>query len=127
MSNDNKKKWCKEITSEIEHQSYDIQRAIDYMLMVYCVYLGNIVINNKFHFNGLEMKIYIENKYHFLNDNYYNNVLDVSEFLNNSSGKIYNKDYKKILSKQKKVILYFQIHLIQKNIIMVLIIINMKF
>ena len=107
MSNDNKKKWCKEITSEIEHQSYDIQRAIDYMLMVYCVYLGNIVINNKFHFNGLEMKIYIENKYHFLNDNYYNNVLDVSEFLNNSSGKIYNKDYKKILSKQKKVILYF--------------------
>ena len=102
MSNDNKKKWCKEITNEIEHQSYDIQRAIDYMLMSFCSYMGFLFVNNKFNFQGLDMNIYINNTYSFLNDNYYNNILDVSDFLNNSSGKIYNKDYKKILSKAKE-------------------------
>ena len=102
MSNDNKKKWCKEITNEIEHQSYDIQRAIDYILMSFCSYMGFLFVNNKFDFQGLDMNIYINNTYSFLNDNYYNNILDVSDFLNNSSGKIYNKDYKKILSKAKE-------------------------
>ena len=102
MSNENKKTWCKKITNEIEHQSYNTQRATDYMLMIYCVYFGKLLINNTIKFIGLDPTIYIRNQYTFLNDNYYNNILDVSEFLNNSSGKIYNKDYKKILSKAKE-------------------------
>jgi DNA adenine methylase len=112
MSNENKKKWCKEITNGIEHQSYDTQRAIDYMLMSFCSYMGFLFVNNKFNFQGLEMNIYIRNTYTFLNYNYYNNILDISDFLNNSSGKIYNKDYKKILSKAKEGDFVFLVHLI---------------
>ena len=102
MSNENKKNWCKELTSKIEYQSYDIQRAIDYLLMVGCSYLGTILINNKLYFSSLNRDIYEKNQCAFLNDNYYNNLLDVSDFLNHSRGKIYNKDYKKILSKAKE-------------------------
>jgi site-specific DNA-adenine methylase len=47
------------------------------------------------------MNIFIRNYYPFLIQNNYNNILEVSEYLNNSKGKIFNKSYEKILDKAK--------------------------
>jgi len=89
----NKVSYCRELTNKIDDMSYDINRASVYMLMKYCVYMGNIIINNKFYFKGLDLNISINNDYPFLKKDNYDNIKTVSEFLNNSSyGKIYNKD-----------------------------------
>jgi DNA adenine methylase len=102
MTKENKIKYCKNITSILDDLEYDVLRTSIYMLMKYCSYLGDILINNKFVFNGLNLRIYIDNKYYFLEQNNYNNILNVSDFLNNSNGHIYNKDYKEILKKSKE-------------------------
>jgi len=62
--------------------------------------MGNILINNKIKFQGLNMRI-LGNKYYFLEQYYFQNLNNVSKFLNNSKGKIYNKDYSLILDKAK--------------------------
>ena len=101
LTNENKKKYCRELTSKIDDMKYDINRAITYMLMKYCAYMGDIFINNQFYFRGLDQNIYIRNKSFFLEKNYSNNMLDVSEYLNDTKGTILNKDYKTVLSKSK--------------------------
>ena len=90
---------CKEITSKIEDMSYDAKRASTYLLMKYCCYMGNIIINDNFFFQGLDLHIIARNRYYFLENNNYNNIRSVSEFLNKTTGKIYNQSYEKILSK----------------------------
>ena len=100
MSNDRMVENCKEITNKLNDMSYNIDRASTYMLMKYCSYMGNIIHNNKFYFNGLDANIY-NNNYTFLKETNYENIRNVSDFLNNTKGKIYNKDYKDILEKAK--------------------------
>ncbi len=102
LSKENKIKKCRKLTINLENMEYDNKRAIIYMLMKYCAYNGVIIKDNKYIFNGLDMHIYIQNKYFFLTESYYNNILQVSEFLNDSNGKIYNRDYKYILSKAQE-------------------------
>ena len=99
---ENKVKQCKEITSTIEDLPYDKHRATVYLLMTACVYNGILIKKNKLCFQSLEMNISCANKYPFLKDTYYTKLLQISQFLNESSGKIYNKDYTKILSKAKE-------------------------
>jgi DNA adenine methylase len=101
LSKTDKVKYCKEITSKIEKLPYDIKRASIYLLMKYCSYMGHIIINNKFLFQGLDMHIYLENNYPFLKQNNYDNILEVSEYVNNSKGQIFNKSYEIILDKAK--------------------------
>jgi DNA adenine methylase len=102
LSNKDKVIYCKEITSKIELLPYDLERASDYLLMKFCSYTGDIIIKNKFHFSSLDMHIYIQNNYPFLKQNNYDNILKVSQFLNNLNGKIFNKSYEIILNKAKK-------------------------
>lgn len=101
LPKDDKVKTCREITSNIESMKYDEKRASIYMLMKFCVYMGNIVINNKYYFKSLDLPITINNRYFFLEENNYNNLLNVSTFLNNKNGKIFNKSYEEILNKAK--------------------------
>ena len=102
MSIDRKTDYCKKITANIGNLPYDIDRAITYMLMKACVYMGEIFQKNKFLFSGLELKISSKNHYAFLTIRNYDNILNVSDFLNETNGTIYNTDYKKVLSKAKK-------------------------
>jgi DNA adenine methylase len=102
LSKEDKVKYCKEITSKIESMPYDIERASVYLLMKFCSYTGDIIYNNKFFFKSLDMNIFIRNYYPFLLQNNYNNIQLVSQFLNNKSGKIFNKSYEKILDKAKE-------------------------
>jgi len=101
MSIQNKKKYCRELTSKIEDMKYDINRSITYMLMKYCAYMGNIFVNNKFYFCGLELQIAFNNSCGFLNKPHLDNMLDVSDYLNDTNGTILNADYKTVLSKAK--------------------------
>ena len=101
LSKQDKVKYCKEITSKIELMPYDIKRASVYLLMKFCVYMNNIIINNKFFFQSIDLHILSRNKYYFLEENNHDNILEVSEFLNNSKGKIFNKSYEIILDKAK--------------------------
>jgi DNA adenine methylase len=101
LSKSNQLLDCRNITSKIDYMPYDIKRASVYMLMKFCVYMGDIIIHNKFYFNGLDTNIFIRNSYPFLKQTYYDNIIEVSNFLNNN-GKIFNETYEKILNKAKK-------------------------
>ena len=102
LSNLDKRILCKEITNKIETSTYDINRACKFMLMKFCAYMGNIITKNIMCFPGLDFNIYTKNSYSFLTENYFNNLNNTSNFLNETNGKIYNKDYSLILEKAKK-------------------------
>ena len=102
LSNLDKRILCKEITNTIETSTYDINRACKFMLMKFCAYMGNIITKNIMCFPGLDFNIYTKNSYSFLTENYFNNLNNTSNFLNETNGKIYNKDYSLILEKAKK-------------------------
>lgn len=102
LSNRDKIIYCKEIVSTIKNMNYNIERAIIYTLMKFCSYMGEIIINNKFYFKGLEQNIYNNNRYSFLTRSYFNNLKNINIFLNETNGRIFNTDYKKILRKAKK-------------------------
>lgn len=99
---EDKKEYCQKITLNIESIEYNIKRAAIYMLMLYCSHMPNIIRNDNFYFPGLDMSIYIRNNYPFLKPTYYSNLVEVSTFINNSKGKIYNKSYEQVLDKAKK-------------------------
>jgi DNA adenine methylase len=102
LSKEDKVIYCKEITSKIELMPYDIKRASMYLLMKFCAYTGDIIVNNNYTFMGLDKNIFIRNNYPFLLQKNYDNINYVSQFLNNKSGKIFNKSYEKILDKAKR-------------------------
>ena len=70
--------------------------------MKYCSYTGDIIYNNKFYFKSLDMNICIRDYYPFLLQNNYDNINQVSKFLNTKHGKLFNKSYEKILDKVKE-------------------------
>lgn len=92
---------CRVITSSIEKMTFDAKRAILFLLMKSCAYMGNIIVNNKFYFNGLDLKLY-NNDNAFLKEDNYKNICEVSKYLNDTNGKIYNEDYKTILETAKR-------------------------
>ena len=102
LSNENKIKYCKALTDTLNKLPYDIYRASIYMLLKYCSFTGNIIVNNEYFFHNLDMNIYINNRYYFLEDNNYNNLLNVSKYINIEKGIIYNEDYKFVLDISKK-------------------------
>jgi DNA adenine methylase len=102
LSKKEKLEFCRDITNTIEELNYDVYRASIIMLMKFCVYMGNIIVNNKLYFQGINLSIINYNSYYFLDNIYYSNLLNVSSYLNSSKGLILNKDYKNILDKTKK-------------------------
>lgn len=91
--------YCRKITHSISDMKYTSKRATTFLLMKYCAF-SDIVKNNKFYFSGLDIYIYKKNCYSFLNKLFFENIHNISKFLN--SGKIYNKSYEEILKKAKK-------------------------
>ena len=102
MSKQKKIEYCRNIKETIDKMNYNITRETIFMLMKFCVYMGNIIIKNKFYFMGLDLHISIQNRCFFLEKNNYNNLNKVAEYLNSSNGLILNKDYKEVLNKVKK-------------------------
>ena len=100
LSKDKKIKLCNKKTSNLNN-SKSQSRAINFLLMKACSFMGTIMKNDVFSFNGLELSILAYNKYPFLSESYFENIKKISQFLNETNGKIYNSDYKKILKKAK--------------------------
>ena len=94
---------CKNIIEKkLPNMKYDKKRAVNYMIMKDCSFCGVILIDNKFKFPSLCPSITSKNKYFFMSDTKLDNIENVSEFLNETKGKIYNTDYKDILCMTKK-------------------------
>ena len=103
MSKEKKEETCFEITEEkLPNMNYDKKRALNYLNMSCCSFNGMIFKNNKFVFPHLCPSIGIKKKYYFMSDTKLDNIENVSEFLNETEGKIYNTDYKDILCMTKK-------------------------
>jgi DNA adenine methylase len=93
---------CRKQTESLNCSVISETRTCKYLLMKACVYMGNILIKDRYYFKGLELGITVNNNHPFLTENYYKNIKNVSEYLNKNKGQIYNADYKKILKKAKK-------------------------
>ena len=102
LSKENKRNKCKDIINKLNTSDYGDKRSIEYILMKACSYMGHILVNNTFKFCGLEIHISMNNHCAFLSEDYLLNFTRVSKYLNESKGKIYNGDYKRILKKAKK-------------------------
>lgn len=94
--------FCREITTNLNTHKLSRKRSVNLLLMIFCAYMGIIVINDKYRFQGLEKRLYNDNKYYFLTPNYYNRIQQVSQLLCNTDTIIYNKDYSAILELTKK-------------------------
>lgn len=102
LTNDEKIKMCVKITNTIENLPYDEKRASIFILMKFCSYMGHIMKKNIFIFQGLNCNIFLKNQYYFLTEKYFDLLNEIHLFLETTNGKIFNKDYKKILEKAKK-------------------------
>lgn len=100
LSNKEKLMYCRTITDKLNVKSTSQSRSVNMLFMMYCCYMGQIYHKDKYYFNGLELNISVGNRYAFFQKTYYDNIMDVSQYLKNH--KIYNMDYKSILSKSKK-------------------------
>lgn len=102
-SRDSKRQFCKDITDTLNYRDHGTDRTIDFLLMMQCCYMGVLKKKGKFYFYGMDPHIYMDNKCFFLTPKYYQNIMEISNFINASSkNKIFNTDYKKILQKAKK-------------------------
>jgi len=102
LSPDEKLKYCRKKTLEIPKKPYGPSRTILWLVMIFCAYMGYIVNNGKYYFNGLEGKLYYEKSLYFVKDKYFKTLRSVHEYLNSSNGIIHNEDYTKILKLAKK-------------------------
>jgi DNA adenine methylase len=99
LSVEDKKKLCHDIIITFNEGITDEETVLDYLLMNHCVYMGHLIRKGKYNFYGLELHV-LNDKYFFLRDTYYNKIREISEYIKN--GKIFNKDYKKIICKAKE-------------------------
>ena len=97
-----KKIYCEKLTDKLNSSKLSKNKRTEtYLLMLFSSFLGLISSEDRFYFKGLEREIKNDN-YSFIKDRYTDNLHDVSDFLNETSGQIYNKDYRYVLSKTKK-------------------------
>jgi DNA adenine methylase len=97
----NKKEFCQKLLTELDVIKNIKIKAITYLFLKNCAYMGFITIHNNPCFYGLDLNILSKKNTFILSDNYIPNIQKISNFINQSNGKIYNKDYKIILHKAK--------------------------
>jgi DNA adenine methylase len=90
---------CKEIVEGFNICKSD---TCIFLIMTMISYMGSIIANDRYILTSLNPKIFVTEKIYFLSDAYYTNLLQVSDFLNSTEGKIYNIDCKKVLHKAKE-------------------------
>jgi DNA adenine methylase len=99
LSNEDKLKKCKEITSKLEGYRSKKRTAM-YLLMIYCCINGSIEGMQGLSFNGLYGTIYKSESVHIFTEKYVKKITELSVILKN--GCILNGDYKETLKKAKK-------------------------
>ena len=76
------------------------KRTLVYLILTYCSFNGNLILNNKWYIGGLYGTLYLNNTLHIFTEKYKDKIRKISKILKNT--KIYNKDFTKILEKAKK-------------------------
>lgn len=102
LSKEDKLVYCQQLVQKLNHLRVGVKRSAIYLLMKYCAYMGHIISQNKYKIYGLDGPLYKNKSIYFLSDKYFNNLVNISEYLNKSNGLILNKDYKEILKVAKK-------------------------
>lgn len=93
--------YCRDLLNKLGNMPYDVNRTGYYLFVKHCAYMGHITQNNKPYFTGLNINILKTGRIPFLTERHFKNIKNVSEFLNKTKGRIYNRDYKQILDKCK--------------------------
>jgi DNA adenine methylase len=101
LSNEDKLLECKAKTKAIINLKMNRIRAAWFILMIYCAFLGQIIRDNKYAFGSLEATIYHNKSLHCASSKYAANLLEINKFMSSTKWKLYNTDYKKIISKAK--------------------------
>jgi DNA adenine methylase len=78
------------------------KRAVYYIMLKYIAYLGHIFVKNEFRYVGIENNLYKQNSPYYMTEKYLKNLENVHQYLNSSTGSIYNDDYAVILKKTRK-------------------------
>lgn len=102
LDNFDKKNWCIKLTNKIETLPFNKERARSYLILKFCSYMGHFTKNGCFYFYGLDRDLSTKNISSFYTPNYFKNLKIVHQMLNDTDGKIFNKDYISILKKAKK-------------------------
>ena len=91
--------YCKKILLKMD--TYEKKkRTLAYLILTYCSFNGNLILNNKWYIGGLYGSLYLNNTLHLFTDKYKDKIRKISKILKKI--KIYNKDYTKILENAKK-------------------------
>jgi DNA adenine methylase len=97
-----KKIHCHMIANKLNHISLGIKRTTYFIMLKFCSFFGKIIQNNKYVFPGLDIKHKNTINSFELSPKYYKNLQDINQYLNKTSGTIFNTDYKQILRKAKQ-------------------------
>jgi DNA adenine methylase len=101
MNSEQKKQYCSYLTSSINQMEYTAKRAVTFLLMKYCAYMGHIMVKNIYKYQGLELNLYNPKQIYFLSNSFILLLDQVNQFLNSTKGIIMNTDYKNVLKKVK--------------------------
>jgi DNA adenine methylase len=88
---------CRELTVRMENMPYNVCRAVHYLILKNCVYMGVLLRHNRYYFRGLDMSLYGRKK--VFSDKYYENLRQICAHMHKT--KIIQGDYKQILSKAR--------------------------
>jgi DNA adenine methylase len=96
---DNKLEYMRRLCKSIYTMQFDEKRSSNFLVSKNLAYMGLLPIkDNGYYFNGFELNFDRKEKHKIFSDSYYRNISNISMFMNNTNGKMYNKDYKKIIS-----------------------------
>lgn len=71
-------------------------------MMTHCAFMGYFLVRGSYKIYSINKDLYEKDKLYFASQQYYDNLLKVSSYLNISNGRIENKDYSLILKEAKK-------------------------
>ena len=101
MDKEEKVDYCRKLLNTMDSMDYSLHRAFLFTSMKYCAYMGNIIIDDEFKIRRLDINIRKDN-YTFLQKEYYDKILDTSEYLDSKYGKIYDdKEPKSVIRMAK--------------------------
>jgi len=97
-----KQAYCKKIIDSFNNNSSsNATRSAKYIVMKYCAYLGILMRNGIYKYSGIDRKYIDSDLPYFLSQKYFDNILSISRYLQQSTGQILNTDYTDILKLAK--------------------------
>ncbi len=93
--------YCKSKTLNIPNMPYDAKRAATFIEMTYMTFAGHLICNNKFFFSTLHKNNGLD-KLYITSDRYKTNMMNISNYLNSTTGIIRQNSYEKILKMAKR-------------------------